>query len=175
MHVPQCESPSDKALYNAEYDECITDNECGLSKCPEYCVGEYYDGCNICDCNLITGYAENCDKNECVTSGTPSCQECVNNLEWTLCGDVCWQEYTCDNPSGPDGCIESCAIGCQCPSNKPFWVEDDEKCIVEPACNGQNNGNNGNNGNDGNGNNGNGNGNGNNGNESCIFFVFIVT
>ena len=145
--VPQCECPSDKPLYDAVDDECITENECGLSKCPEYCIGEYYDGCNTCDCNSITGYAENCDEIDCVTSGPPECKQCVNNLEWTFCGDACWKEYTCDNPNGPDGCIEICSIGCQCPSNKPIWDEDNEKCISESACNGHSNG--GNNGNKG--------------------------
>ena len=76
--VSQCQCPPNMPIFNQQYGECVTENECGLLKCPKYCVGEYYNGCNTCQCNPETGYAENCDDIHCFTLNDPECKQCKN-------------------------------------------------------------------------------------------------
>nr|XP_056707722.1 mucin-5AC-like [Euleptes europaea] len=125
-----CHSQVEPTKY---YDACVSDA----------CACDTGGDCE-CFCTAVASYAQACNEaGVCVAWRTPSICPLFcdyynpqGECEWHYkpCGSPCMK--TCRNPSGK--CLHELQglEGCypQCPSNKPYFDEDDMECVVGCGC-----------------------------------------
>ncbi|KAM4723119.1 mucin-2-like [Rhinophrynus dorsalis] len=125
-----CQSHVDPIPY---YEACVSDS----------CACNTGGDCE-CFCAAISAYAQACaDQNICISWRTPNicplfCDyyNLEGECEWHYkpCGVPCMK--TCRNPSGKCAYKTIGLEGCypNCPKDKPYFDEDDMKCVLQCGC-----------------------------------------